>query len=161
MKLLSLFIFALLAFVKTSPPDIHSREVSSVENGRHGLKKRGIVLCNKSFIQCSEQKSICETIEEEKTKSLHGIMVDTLLCNNRNNEGFYRIKFINCAPSTGIIRGPLINLTEKISKYVIVNGKNYVTANNKEYVCASKYGNELMQFSQSSCTTNIGMPGCP
>ncbi|CAH7670621.1 hypothetical protein PPACK8108_LOCUS5355 [Phakopsora pachyrhizi] len=166
MKLLSLFTFALLSFVKTSPPDIHSREVSSVENGRSG-----IVSCNRRFIQCSG-KFICEAIDESGWKVSYGRLTTTFLCDSEdpyNNPrrhspvkyNKFNIRFISCTPLTGNIKETPIDLTENISKYYIDDGKNYVTANNKEYVCASRYNDEVIQISRSLCSGNRVTPVCP
>ncbi|KAI8456742.1 hypothetical protein BY996DRAFT_6951829 [Phakopsora pachyrhizi] len=140
MKLLSLFTFALLAFVKTSPPDIHSREVSSVENGRYLPKEDVRIFCNSRFIHCSEQISICENIEGISSKELYGRKTSDFVCDNKYSDDPHsgrgppgiptvryikmNIRFINCTPLTGNNKGPMIDLTDNISKYYIDGGKN-------------------------------------
>ncbi|CAH7676331.1 expressed protein [Phakopsora pachyrhizi] len=85
MEFLSLFILALLAIVKTSPPDIHSRDVSSIENGRYSREDDEIVYCNSRFIHCSEQKSVCENVEGINTKEYTGSKTITYLCDNKKS----------------------------------------------------------------------------
>ncbi|KAI8446663.1 hypothetical protein BY996DRAFT_8692317 [Phakopsora pachyrhizi] len=177
MKFLSLFILALLAIVKTSPPDIHSRDVSSIENGRYSREDDEIVYCNSRFIHCSEQKSVCENVEGINTKEYTGSKTTTFLCDNKKSVVPYSkkgprgtstvqyseidIRFINCTPLSGNNMGTLVDLTEGISEYYIDDGKNYITANNKKYVCESRYADKVMQFRHSSCSGDLGTAECP